>query len=87
MGPLPPSSRYKYILVEVDYVSKWVEVVAIKTNEHKVIVKFIQANIFSRFGTPWAITSDKGKHFCNRFLKTLLLKYSVTHKVATPYHP
>jgi hypothetical protein len=87
MGPFPPSFGYKYILVGVDYFSKWVEVVATKTNDHKVVVKFIQANIFSRFGTPRAIISDKGKHFCNRFLKTLILKYSVTHKVATPYHP
>jgi hypothetical protein len=87
MGPLPPSFGFEYILVGVDYVSKWVEAVATKTNDHKVVVKFNQANIFSRFGTPRAIISDGGKHFCNRFLKTLLLKYSVTHKVATPYHP
>jgi hypothetical protein len=87
MGPFPPSFGYEYILVGVDYVSKWVEAVATKTNDHKVVMKFIQANIFSRFGTPRAIISDGGKHFCNRFLKTLLLKYSVTHKVATPYHP
>jgi hypothetical protein len=87
MGPFPPSFGYEYILVGVDYVSKWVEAVATKTNDHKVVVKFIQTNIFSRFGTPRAIISDGGKHFCNRFLKTLLLKYSVTHKVATPYHP
>jgi hypothetical protein len=87
MGPFPPSFGYEYILVGVDYVSKWVEAIATKTNDHNVVVKFIQANIFSRFGTPRAIISDGGKHFCNRFLKTLLLKYSVTHKVATPYHP
>ncbi|XP_059434307.1 uncharacterized protein LOC132167368, partial [Corylus avellana] len=71
----------------VDYVSKWVEAIATKTNDHKVVVKFLQANIFSRFGTPRAIISDGGRHFCNRFFKALLLKYSVTHKVATPYHP
>jgi hypothetical protein len=87
MGPFPLSFGYEYILVGVDYVSKWVEAVATKTNDHKVVVKFIQANIFSRFGTPRAIISDGGKHFCNRFLKTLLHKYSITHKVATPYHP
>ena len=81
------SFAYEYILVGVDYVSKWVEAMATKTNDHKVVVKFIQANIFSRFGTPRAIISDIGKHFCNRLLKTLHLKYSRTHKVATPYHP
>jgi hypothetical protein len=87
IGPIPPSFGYEYILVGVDYVSEWVKVVATKTNDHKVMVKFIQANIISRFGTPQAIISGGGKHFCNQFLKTLLLKYSVTHKVATPYHP
>ena len=71
----------------LDYVSKWVEAMATKTNDHKVVVKFIQANIFNRFGTLRAIISDGSKHFCNRFLKTLLLKYSITHKVSTPYHP
>jgi hypothetical protein len=39
------------------------------------------------FGMPRTIINDEGKHFYNRFLKTLLLKYFVTHKVATPYHP
>ena len=87
MGSFPTSFEYKYMLVGVDYVSKWVEAVATKTNDLKVIVKFVQANIFSRFGTPRAIISDGGKHFCNRFLKTLLLKYSITHNVSTPYHP
>jgi hypothetical protein len=36
---------------------------------------------------PRAIINDGGTHFCNRFIKTLLVKYFVTHKVATPYHP
>jgi hypothetical protein len=41
MGPLPPSFGCEYILVAVDYISKWVEVVATKTNDHKVVDKFI----------------------------------------------
>jgi hypothetical protein len=75
MGPFPPSFRFEYILVAVDYVSKWIEAVATKTNDHKIVVKFIQTNIFSRFGMPRAIISDGGTHFCNRFIKTLLVKY------------
>ncbi|RVW81873.1 putative mitochondrial protein [Vitis vinifera] len=46
-----------------------------------------QENIFSRFGVPKAIISDGGTHFCNRPFETLLAKYGVKHKVATPYHP
>ncbi|WP_222185241.1 integrase catalytic domain-containing protein, partial [Geminicoccus harenae] len=74
-------------LVAVDYISKWVEAVATRTNDHKVVLKFLQANIFSRFGFPRAIISDGGSHFINRPFANLVAKYSITHKVATPYHP
>jgi hypothetical protein len=52
--------------VAVDYVSKWVEVVAYKTNDHRVVLQFLKENVFVRFGTPHAIISDGGKHLCNR---------------------
>jgi len=63
MGPFPPSFGYKYILVAVDYISKWIEAVPTRTNDHKVVIKFVQSNIFSRFGFPRAIISDGGSHF------------------------
>ena len=87
MGPFPPSFGYLYILVAVDYVSKWVEAIPCKTNDHKVVVRFLKENIFSRFGTPRAIISDGGTHFCNKAFDSLMKKYSITHKIATPYHP
>ncbi|RVW86075.1 Retrovirus-related Pol polyprotein from transposon 17.6 [Vitis vinifera] len=49
--------------------------------------QFLKENIFSRFGVPKAIISDGGTHFCNKPFETLLAKYGVKHKVATPYHP
>ena len=87
MGPFPNSFGFLYILVDVDYVSKWVEAVACKTNDHRVVVKFLKDTIFARFGTPRAIISDGGTHFCNRIFEQLTKKYIITHKVATPYHP
>ena len=87
MGPFPPSCGYLYILLSVDYVSKWVEAIPTRTNDHKVVLKFIKEHIFSRFGTPRAIISDGGLHFCNRSFESLLKKYGVTHKVSTAYHP
>ena len=87
MGPFVSSHGMKYILVAVDYVSKWVEVIALANNEGKSVTTFLKKNIFSRFGTPRAIISDGGSHFCNRFFKGLLEKYVVRHNVATPYHP
>ena len=81
------SFSYSYILVKVDYVSKWVEAIPCKHNDHKMVLKFLKKNIFSRFRVPKAIISDGGTHFCNKPFETLLAKYGVKHKVATPYHP
>nr|CAN72593.1 hypothetical protein VITISV_003576 [Vitis vinifera] len=87
MGPFPMSFGHSYILVGVDYVSKWVKAIPCRSNDHKVVLKFLKENIFSRFGVPKAIISDGGTHFCNKPFETLLAKYGVKHKVATPYHP
>ncbi|XP_038697988.1 uncharacterized protein LOC119995546 [Tripterygium wilfordii] len=87
MGPFPPSFGYNYILVAVDYVSKWVEAISTKTNDHKIVLSFLKDMIFTRFGTPRAIISDCGSHFCNKPFEALLKKYNITHRVATPYHP
>ena len=59
MRPFPPSYNISYILLDVDYVSKWVEAVATPINDGKVVLKFLKKNIFSRFGTPRAIISDE----------------------------
>ncbi|RVW61762.1 Retrovirus-related Pol polyprotein from transposon opus [Vitis vinifera] len=71
----------------LDYVSKWVEAIPSKRNDHRVVIKFLKENIFSRFGVPKAIICDGGTHFCNKLFEILLAKYGVKHKVATPYHP
>jgi len=87
MGLFPNSFGYLYILVAMDYMSKWVEATACKTNDHIVVVQFFKDNIFARFGTRRAIMSDGGKHFCNKIFKQLMKKYFITDKVTTPYHP
>ncbi|CAN6566300.1 unnamed protein product [Malus baccata var. baccata] len=87
MGPFPPSFGFTYILLAVDYVSKWVEAKATRTNDSKVVADFVKTNIFARFGMPRVLISDGGSHFCNRTIEALLKKYKVTHKVSTPYHP
>ena len=66
---------------------KWVEVVPYRVADHKVVLKFLKENIFSRFGVLKTIISDGGSHFFNKPFENLLTKYGVKHKVATPYHP
>jgi hypothetical protein len=87
MGPFPPSFGFMYILVAVDYVSKWIEAIPSRNNDHKTVIKFLKENILSRFGIPRAMISDGGTHFCNKSFESLMKKYGITHKVATPYHP
>nr|GFA11571.1 reverse transcriptase domain-containing protein [Tanacetum cinerariifolium] len=84
MGPFPSSKENKYILVAVDYLSKWVEAKVLSTNDAQVVVKFLKS-LFSWFGTPKAIICDRGTHVCNdQFSK---VKYGVTHHLSTAYHP
>nr|XP_009774766.1 PREDICTED: uncharacterized protein LOC104224764 [Nicotiana sylvestris] len=66
MGPFPYSNGHRYILVAVDYVSKWVEAIALPSNDAKVVVSFVKKHIFTRFGTSRVLISDGGTHFCNK---------------------
>nr|GEX19273.1 hypothetical protein [Tanacetum cinerariifolium] len=79
-------SGNKYILVAVDYLSKWVEAKELPTNDARVVVKFLKS-LFSRFGTPKAIISDRGTHFCNDQFLRVMAKCGVTHRLSTAYYP
>ncbi|CAM8947563.1 unnamed protein product [Rhodiola kirilowii] len=88
MGPFPSSYGNQYLLVAVDYVTKWVEAVTSSTCDAKVITKLFKKIIFLRFGVPrTTVISDGGSHFKEKHFEVLLHKYGVSHKVATPYHP
>nr|GFA17690.1 reverse transcriptase domain-containing protein [Tanacetum cinerariifolium] len=86
MGPFPSSRGNKYILVAIDYLSKWVKAKALPTNEAQVVCKFLKS-LFARFGTPRAIISDHGTYFYNDQFAKVMRKYEVTHRLSTAYHP
>ncbi|GKB93422.1 reverse transcriptase domain-containing protein [Tanacetum coccineum] len=86
MGPFPSSRGNKYILMAVDYLSKWVEAKALPTNDARVVVKFLKS-LFARFGTPRAIISDRGTHFYNDQFVRVMLKYGVNYHLSIAYHP
>ena len=87
MGHFPNSFGNQYILVVVNYVSKWVEATPSQRNDNKVVVKFLKKNIFLRVRTPRAIINDNDTHFCNISFEALMRKYVITHKLFTPYYP
>ncbi|KAL4279775.1 hypothetical protein GQ457_03G015330 [Hibiscus cannabinus] len=87
MGPFPSSFGNLYILLAVEYVSKWVEAIATTHNDAKTVQRFIKKNIFTRFGTPRVIISDEGRHFDNRSIAAALRKLGINHKLSTAYLP
>ncbi|GJZ68317.1 reverse transcriptase domain-containing protein [Tanacetum coccineum] len=88
LGTITDTRGNMYILVAVDYLSKWVEAKALRTNDARVVVKFLKS-LFARFGTPRAIISDHGTHFCNDKFAKVMSKYGVTHRLSNAYslHP
>lgn len=86
MGPFPNSYGNQYILVAIEYVSRWVESQALPTNDARVVFKCLK-KLFSCFGIPRAIISDRGTYFCNQKLEKVFQILGVTHKMATLYHP
>ncbi|GKE99002.1 reverse transcriptase domain-containing protein [Tanacetum coccineum] len=85
-GAIPSSRGNKYILMAVDYLSKRVEAKELPTNDARVVVKILKS-LFAQFGTPRVIITDRGTHFCNDQFAKVMLKYGVTHRLATAYHP
>ena len=87
MGPFPSSFSNLYILLSMDYVSKWVEAIPTRTNDASVVVKFLRSHIFTRFNTPRALITDGGTHLCNNLVDKVLKKYGVWHRTSLAYNP
>ena len=87
MGPFLSSFGNLYILLAVDYVSKWVEVIACPINDASTFVGFIQRNILSIFGAPRTIISNEGSHFANKVFAKLMSSYGIRHVMGLAYHP
>ena len=87
MGPFLSSFGNLYILLAVDYVSKWVEAIVCPRNDVITLVRFIQRNILSRFGAPKTIISDEGSHFANKVFEKLMSIYRIRHVMGLTYHP
>ena len=87
MGHFPSSFGNLYILLAVDYVSKWVEATTCPKNGANTVVGFLQRNILSRFGAPRIIISDGGSHFANKVFDKLMSRYGIKHIMSLAYHP
>ncbi|GKD04457.1 reverse transcriptase domain-containing protein [Tanacetum coccineum] len=86
MGPFPKSHKFEYILIAIDYVSKWAESEALPTNDPRAVINILK-KLFSRFGIPKALISDRGTYFCNKQMENVMKRYGFSHQFATAYHP
>nr|GEX93459.1 hypothetical protein [Tanacetum cinerariifolium] len=86
VGLFPKSHKFEYILVAVDYVSKWAEAQALPTKYARVVITFLK-KLFCRFRIPKALISDRGTHFCNKIMEKTMKRYGVSHRFSTSYHP
>ncbi|GJY92115.1 reverse transcriptase domain-containing protein, partial [Tanacetum coccineum] len=80
IGPFPSSNGNKYILVAINYVSKWVEAQAFPTSDARNVVNFLK-KLFARFGIPKALISDRGTHFCNYQMEQGMKRKEWSHKL------
>ena len=87
MGPFLSSFDNMYILLAMDYVSKWVEATTCPINDTIIVVGFIQRNILSRFGSLRTIISEEGSHFANKVFSKLMSRYGIKHLIGLTYHP
>jgi transposase InsO family protein len=86
MGPFPNSEGCEYILVAVDYVSKWVEALPCWAVDAMHSKRMFHEVIFLRYGVPRIVIIDGGSHFIDRTIRKALTKVGVDHWIATPYH-
>ena len=88
VGPLETTGRgNRYIVVAMDYFTKWPEARAIKNATAEEVIEFIWEDIICRHGCPRKIISDRGTHFNNKLMENLMEKCGINHRLTTPYHP
>lgn len=88
VGPLPLTNKgNRYIITAMDYFTKWPEARALKAANAEEVSKFIYEDIICRHGCPQKILTDRGSHFNNQTITTMMEKFKVTHNFSTPYHP
>ena len=88
IGPLPVTQRGKcYILIAMDYLSRWAEAKAVKQITSKEVAKFIYEDVCCRHGVPLELLSDRGPGFRGELVEYLCAKLKIDHRYTTPYYP
>ncbi|XP_055824372.1 uncharacterized protein LOC129892862 [Solanum dulcamara] len=89
IGPIEPSAsdRHRFILVDIDYFTKWVEAASYKSVTKKVVENFIRNNLICRFGIPDSIITDNGAILNSHLMKEIYEQFNINHRNSTAYPP
>ncbi|XP_070043017.1 uncharacterized protein [Nicotiana tomentosiformis] len=89
IGPIEPkaSNGHRFILVAIDYFTKWVEAITFKAVTKKAVVDFVHSNIICRFGIPNTIITDNATNLNSHLMKEVCEQFKIMHRHSTPYRP
>lgn len=88
VGPINPFSKQKqYIIMCINYLTKWAETKAIKAVTEEKLVDFLRENIFYKFGYPRELVKYQGSQFTSNLIEDLLTHHKIKRRTSTPYHP
>lgn len=88
MGPLPKAKgELQYVMVAIDYMTKWGEAKALKNITQEDAIRFVKDHITTIFETPMVLLSENGTQFMRSKFTKFLSEHEVKHKKASVYHP
>ena len=89
MGPINPkaSNGHRFILVAIDYFTKWIEAQSFREVTTNNVIRFVQQNILTRFGIPEVLITDNVTNFNNKKMTALCDQFHVRHLNSAPYRP
>jgi len=87
-GPFAPGKgQCKFLLVDIDYFTKWIEVEPLMVITARNVQNFVWKNIVCRFGQPQIIIIDNGRQFTDRGLAEFYEKLNIKHIASSVEHP
>ncbi|XP_059290310.1 uncharacterized protein LOC132043875 [Lycium ferocissimum] len=89
IGPIEPaaSNKHRFIMVAINYFTKWVETASYASVTKKVVANFVRNNIICRFGIPELIITDNGANLNSHLMKEICAQFQITHRNSTAYRP
>ena len=85
--PLPITrERNRYIVVTINYFSRWSEARSLKVTNANTVVTFLYKEIICRFEAPKILQSDRGTYFVNKVIQKLTKRFKIKHSLSSSYH-